>query len=103
MTYSENGRDQWDQASLLARKNSEQLVSLRGRWEDEQEYENFDEYIKVITALFPGFELFAFKKSKFSFKIKMPRPVPDMIVRVGLTQVTWKMDITKEQRASIKK
>jgi len=96
-------QSRWDAAAELVKKNLDQLSYLRGRWEDEQEYEDFNEYAKAIKGMFPGFEITNIKKSKFSFVIKMERPTPDMIVRVGLTQITWKMNISKAERAGLKK
>lgn len=45
------------------------MDSLQGRWLDEQEYEDFEEYKEaVVKALPPGFTMTKMKQRPFSFE-----------------------------------
>lgn len=46
---------------------------LAGRWQDEQEYEDFAEYRAAVEKKMPdGFTLLEMKKKPFSFKFSAP-------------------------------
>lgn len=84
----------WVNTAKLVEKNSDLLMSLYMRWQDEREYEDFEQYKQRIAKEFDTCELVSFKKRPFSFTIKLPEGMPSMLVKItqkgGYATLEWK-------------
>lgn len=69
----------------FAGKN-ERLLYLRGRWQDEREYEDFAEYEKIIKSIFAdaGFEV---KKITKSFNITLLKDGIEFLLKVNMGSI----------------
>lgn len=43
-----------EELKTIINTHSDHFYNLRDRWQDEREYENFDDYVKVFGKVFEG-------------------------------------------------
>ena len=81
---------------LLTNKNMDKLGYLWGRWQDEKEYEDFDEYANVMKAMVEnaGIKFVKASKRPFGYTIDIGRQV---MIYATATHLNWKT-ITSNSR-----
>jgi hypothetical protein len=72
--------------TLEKAKFFDRVTYLKGRWLDEREYENFDEYVKVARNALPS--EFTLKKMSKGFELLIQRKDQIFKFRVGLRRIT---------------
>lgn len=70
--------------------NADWLSYLYGRWQDEKEYEDFEDYKKHFAKM-SGFTVTSAKKSPFSFTFSVPGfPAATYEIKVTARSVAWR-------------
>jgi hypothetical protein len=87
---TERSEAKWNAAVERVNQQSDHLGYLYGRWQDEKEYEDWDNYKTAIVEAFSGFEITKIRKSPFEFVIVMDPGMPNMRVRVNSREISWK-------------
>lgn len=83
------GQQTCDALMKVFTDNEEKLGYLKGRWQDEKEYEDFEEYKAIMKPLFEaaGFRVLKITKS---FSIQVTKDGMGFEMKIGTRQVSVK-------------
>lgn len=92
----------YDQVGKFVEENADTLFSLKDRWQDEKEYEDFEDYKKVIENRLSKYDLKLFSIKK-SFTMKFLYEKTHIVeVKVPLSG-NLKISLTPLNNAKIRK